>query len=1340
MHILPDYRIDLNFTINISTLLPDFDNQRSIVLKLFKRGNLLYAIGGFNDSFSRELTSIVALNASTGMATAFPKSRGISRAVEYGGVLYAVGGNLRDSTDTPYGSNVIAIDLQTRQRRNWTPTVASGQTANGSIVFCAGGKVIVDYLVAGNTPGSYTHMGIAAFDTTNTATLPASWTYQVPYTHSVAISAQGIFVHNQALYLPVWTNNDTYVLQAFNLANGTSLSGWNPDTFTFQNDNGGFVYRSAVTKASVIGNRVYLYGFFNQVNGVSRKNWAAIDLATNQLTNWDLQASSVVGNSTILYAYQNKLFCLARAGDSYYKYTSRPHLALLNPVTQDVIPKTFPFLPNEPTNTWAVNKLATVDNVLWVVQSGQRAPNESIGAYDIPTGDKLNPGTFRFLNQGTLSQSFTKLLPVDTVLYTLGIYESANGQMRPSGMAAISVNGSVLPFTLNADARSITDFAIVGDLLYICGTFTQINGVARKYLASVNRFTGQLTNWNPSPAYPVSTIAISGNNVFISGSQPQIGPYVNPKPNQFTNFLIDRITGSVIHSFGTGELVRSSLAKEQYMFLGWGTTTESPCAALTYFNTERKKYASQCFIKRPQWYTTESALFAGNRLFFYPQPVPGGNPRQSLLQVAFPSTFFNETVDFFPRIGSTKGDVTVNFYGYNLSAGTKVRLLKDGETPIVVPDSSLTYPDNFRVQAVLNLRAKSIGDWDIELTLPNYQKILIRSGFKIKQATAPILNGSIVGPSSVRINQPARYYLTIANRGETDAHGVLVYFAINKETEVTFKFDLIGRTNTPVPSDSLRYFTFDSLQGKPFSGRLYWLMVNVSAETVLSLPIILKPKTTKFNAKMWVGTPVFGSPMTQLSQDCNAALSTAVGKALAGIDPWAPFVGCFNNVSDLLSSIEGSLLSKSTNDKPIAGDYLSSISGAILDCSKSVGLAAGITLALPEGAFVAGVGAAVLAAAGNWIPSLFDTGLNCSGMFPNPKNEREINPAVITSQDPNDKIGPVGVHAQRYITDKDPITYLIRFENYPTATAAAQFVQVLDTLNANKFDFSTFQFGYFNVADTNFYAPPGRKSFLRDWDLRPAKELIVRMEANFNDSTGILKATYTALDPVTMELTEDAILGFLPPNQTAPEGEGSLFFSIQAKPDLPHAATITNRASIVFDYNVPIPTPAWTNTLDKTLPQSTIQPLPSVSSDTTLTLRWDGSDTGAGVRLYDVYVSVNGGTYKPVVTNTSLKEVSYIGKADSTYRFYSVAIDSVGNEEPIPVNFDTQTTIAFGGIRSLASGNWNNPATWSCNCVPGAQDVITIMDGHRVEVPDSQSVRFKKLIVKQNANLYYKRE
>lgn len=849
VHILPDNQIDPDFVVELSAVSSDISGDRSTVTKLFKKGNFIYAVGDYNDGFSRLITNVVALNATTGKAVYFPKIKGIVRADETGGVLYAVGNSdLRDSTDASYGKNAVAIHLQKKQIRQWNPVFADAQVVMGNTVMCTGGKVLLSYTKTS------TEAGIAAFDTTNVASTPVSWSYHVPYMHAWTVYVQGMFAYNQAIYLPVWTTGNKYVLHAVNVGDGMPLNGWNVNQFSFEGD-GGFQYSAAVTKAVVQGSNVYLYGYFDRVNQATRKNWAAIDLSTNQILDWDIKATTVVTTPNPLYAYQDKLFCLARPGDSYYHYKARPHLALLNPITQELITNQFSFLPADPTNTWYVSKLATNDKTLWVsvLANGTRtAGNGYLGAYDILTGAQLNTGNFEFRYQGNISQDFTKLQAVETTLYMLGRFTTLNGQSRPAGLAAVTESGDVLPFTLTADGQ-ITDFTVMGNLLYVSGNFTQINGTNRKNLASVNRLTGELTDWSPNPERPVTTFSISGNNIFFSRVDEQNG--------QYKSYLVDRITGSTVHILNRQGQIANSIAKEQYVFMDADPT----CNASTYFDTERKIYAPQCLPNTG--YKAWPMTFAGSKLFLYPEPVylPTGIMRQRLMQVTYPPGFFTEDVGYFPKFFGNVGTSTVHFYSYNLSPGTRIILSKSQQPNIEIPTSSLNYYEPYTAKTEIDFTGVATGFWNIKLIYPNGIIEEIQDGLEVIPLSPPLITSELVGPSTLRPGRVQTYVVTIQNRGTADAYLVPVWLIAPKDSKIEQVFTPIKLVNNQLLLDTLIYIPIDSLDGAPYGGRLYGFCIGKLAGsesfnldlkvTPLAVPDALSPFRISVTANYPLFTP-----------------------------------------------------------------------------------------------------------------------------------------------------------------------------------------------------------------------------------------------------------------------------------------------------------------------------------------------------------------------------------------------------------------------------------------------------------------------------------------------------
>ena len=53
---------------------------------------------------------------------------------------------------------------------------------------------------------------------------------------------------------------------------------------------------------------------------------------------------------------------------------------------------------------------------------------------------------------------------------------------------------------------------------------------------------------------------------------------------------------------------------------------------------------------------------------------------------------------------------------------------------------------------------------------------------------------------------------------------------------------------------------------------------------------------------------------------------------------------------------------------------------------------------------------------------------------------------------------------------------------------------------------------------------------------------------------------------------------------------------------------------------------------------------------------------------------------------------------------------------------DYAIIIATGTIQSITSGNWNNPSTWNCNCVPTMLDNVIIKNSHSVTITQAMGL------------------
>lgn len=223
----------------------------------------------------------------------------------------------------------------------------------------------------------------------------------------------------------------------------------------------------------------------------------------------------------------------------------------------------------------------------------------------------------------------------------------------------------------------------------------------------------------------------------------------------------------------------------------------------------------------------------------------------------------------------------------------------------------------------------------------------------------------------------------------------------------------------------------------------------------------------------------------------------------------------------------------------------------------------------------------------------------------------------VQSVDPNDKLGPRGYGAAHWIAGEEPLTYSIRFENLPTAGAAAQQVRLTDSLPA-ALDPATVQVlgaevGGVAIPMTTSSTPGTRGaagSALLD---EPPGERDVLLDVATDVPSGLLEATFRGSPRLDDPLTPTAFGDFLPPNADDRRGEGSLTFTARAKPGLPTGTEIENVATIVFDPHVggpAIETPAASNRLDRAAP--TVEP-PHGPAHVGDQLRFGAADQGSGL-------------------------------------------------------------------------------------------------------------------------------
>jgi Ca2+-binding RTX toxin-like protein len=271
------------------------------------------------------------------------------------------------------------------------------------------------------------------------------------------------------------------------------------------------------------------------------------------------------------------------------------------------------------------------------------------------------------------------------------------------------------------------------------------------------------------------------------------------------------------------------------------------------------------------------------------------------------------------------------------------------------------------------------------------------------------------------------------------------------------------------------------------------------------------------------------------------------------------------------------------------------------------------------------------------------------------------------------------------------LPYTVDFEN--DGTAAAQDVTVTEQLDPS-LDWSTFQLGSFGFGPVNITIPAGLTQYQTNvsYQNSDGSSLNVQVALDFNVQTGLLTVTYTSLDPLTGQAPSGVFDGFLyPESQSAVNSDGFVQYTVGLNAGLTTGTAIHQQASVVFDTNAPLDTAPADNTIDASVPKSTVAALPAVQNSSSFPVTWSGHDNaeGSGVAFYDVYVSDNGGAFTPFLTGATATSATYYGFPGHTYGFYSLATSNVGTVQATPSAAQATTAVAADAsapFAVLASG------------------------------------------------------
>ena len=303
---------------------------------------------------------------------------------------------------------------------------------------------------------------------------------------------------------------------------------------------------------------------------------------------------------------------------------------------------------------------------------------------------------------------------------------------------------------------------------------------------------------------------------------------------------------------------------------------------------------------------------------------------------------------------------------------------------------------------------------------------------------------------------------------------------------------------------------------------------------------------------------------------------------------------------------------------------------------------------------------------------------------------------IATVHDPNELIGPAGYGAANYLQGNGTFAYQIDFQNLSNATAPAQIVLITNTISPN-LDLSTLQFTSVGFGDYFFAIPSGSQHYEQTQLVTyNGTTFDVNIEARVDSVNRQVLVSFDSVMPDT-GLPPTVDVGFLPPEDGTFRGDGQVSYIINPVAGLPTGTEIRNIGTVTFDplaggpvFLTDLVDPTNPNsgidtnrqalvTIDTNVPVSSVTGPSGTATNTSFVVSWSGSDVGAGVTSYDIYVQTNGGAWNEWLSFTTNTSVIFGGYPSQTYGFYSIARDGAGNVEAAPLVANVTVTTPTNG-------------------------------------------------------------
>ena len=321
--------------------------------------------------------------------------------------------------------------------------------------------------------------------------------------------------------------------------NGTLLD-WSPSVKDVKVEND----YSSVNALAISGSTIYVGGEFSAVDGVERKNLAAID-TNGTLLDWSPSVGMESGDCEDGYCFVN---ALAISGSTVYvggEFSAVDGIERKNLAAIDTNGTLFDWSPSVDvddndenyTKSASVKTLGIKGSIIYVGGFFDKVNNirrKSLAA--IGKDGALKNWNPNFKSNYSLVNS---ILIKGSTVYFGGLFNIV-GKTKRNNIAAIRTSGVIKDWNPNIytpDVYSgVKTLAISGSTIYVGGNFTKIGDVERNNLAAIG-IDGTLQSWNPNVKGRIDALAISDSAIYVGGYFTSID---NEPRSNFASFNIPK--------------------------------------------------------------------------------------------------------------------------------------------------------------------------------------------------------------------------------------------------------------------------------------------------------------------------------------------------------------------------------------------------------------------------------------------------------------------------------------------------------------------------------------------------------------------------------------------------------------------------------------------------------------------------------------------------------------------------------------------------------------------------------------------------------------------------------